>query len=189
MKVAPIKSTLERRIESTSSNGDTKNLDWAFRPLLNWINSILGLNNLLLKILIYGINLSIHVSRYSFYYYFKAPKSLYYSADNMNKEPFERNINYSDYSAENKDETTNAFSWNTTVDYANFTVHSLGIHTILVVGPCFKKRWGALWTSINELAEKSAIRKNMISTTNIVLPNSGGFQFFGSPTSSYPYKY
>jgi len=168
MKVVPTKSALERQIESTSSNNDTKNLDWAFRPLLNWINCILGLNVPFLRILIYTINLLIHVSLYSFDYYFETQKNLYYSTDQMNKESLKSNTNYSDYSTENHDETTSTFSWNRTIDYANFTVHSLSIHTILVVGPRFKRRWGALWTSINELEEKSVIKKNLISKRKIV---------------------
>jgi len=164
MKVAPIKNTLERRIESTSSNDDTKNLDWAFRPLHNWINCILGLKVPLLRILIYAINLLIHVSLYLCFFYYKEPKSS--NPAQMNKDPLQsnKNNNNSDYSNRNTDEMTSTFSWNVAVDYANFTCHSVGIHTILVVGSRFKRRWETLWISINGLEVGDlTFKKNMTS--------------------------
>ncbi len=163
MKVVPTKSTLERGIESTS-NHEIKNLDWAFRPLHNWINCILGLKVPLLRILIYAINLLIHVSLYLCFFYYKEPKSS--NPAQMNKDPLQsnKNNNNSDYSNRNTDEMTSTFSWNVAVDYANFTCHSVGIHTILVVGSRFKRRWETLWISINGLEVGDlTFKKNMTS--------------------------
>jgi len=155
MKVTPLKVSLERdgsNISNDERPQQNKDLNWAFRPLLCWINWILGLNNQFLRILFYAINFTIHISLFSVFHYryMRVNDGNLLSPDRL-FELKNHNSTNKDGNEQNNENISSTISWNTSIDYANYTLHSLGIHTVLIVGPWFKRRWNALWISIDEM--------------------------------------